>query len=41
LKNDFARGIAWQIAAQVDADDKILKCEENEMRKDFQARLMQ
>ncbi len=35
----FARGIAWQIAVQVDADENI-KCEDNESRKDFQARLM-
>ena len=35
----FARGIAWQIAVQVDANENI-KCEDNESRKDFQARLM-
>ena len=38
----FARGIAWQIAAQVDADEN-QKCEEkldNETRNVYQARLM-
>ena len=35
----FARGIAWQITAQVDADEN-LKCKENEARKVYQARLM-
>ena len=35
----FARGIAWQIVAQVDEDKKI-KLEENETWKDFQNRLM-
>ncbi len=38
-KEHNARGIAWQIAVQVDAD-KNIKCEDNELRKDFQARLM-
>ncbi len=35
----FARGIAWQIAAQVDADEN-QKCEDNETRNVYQARLM-
>ena len=35
----FARGITWQITAQVDADEN-LKCKENETRKVYQARLM-
>ena len=39
LTCSFARGIAWQIVAQVDEDKKI-KCEENETWKDFQNRLM-
>jgi hypothetical protein len=35
----FARGVAWQIAVQVDTDENI-KCEDDKSRKDFQARLM-
>ena len=35
----FARGVAWQVSAQVDADEN-LKCEENETRKNYLVRLL-
>ena len=35
----FARGVAWQISAQVDADEN-LKFKENETRKDYLVRLL-
>jgi hypothetical protein len=35
----FARGIAWQVAAQVDAD-RNLKCQDNETRKHYLMRLL-